>query len=304
MSTEFWRTVAWPAFLLTHVAAVFAAATLAPRWASPLIAATTALLMLALIAAELRLPFREEWSPRGDRDIARDVGHTLLYGAIGVNLTRLLFLVLLAQGLRALPWAATLHAWPHASPIWLQVLLVVIIGDALEYFFHRLSHTQPLLWRVHALHHSPTRLSVVKGGRHHYLYALGRGVFVWLPLLVLGAPPELVYWQFVAVTVTGLLAHANVAFRIPAFVHRLLVTPEFHRLHHSTDPVLGHANFGVVLPLWDIALGTHADPLTVPPTAVGITNDPIPRAFADELGSPFRWNRLVDAHAGRDRRRI
>ena len=35
------------------------------------------------------------------------------------------------------------------------------------------------------------------------LYAFGRGVAVWLPLLLLSAPGELVYWQYIAVTITG-----------------------------------------------------------------------------------------------------
>src|SRR5262249_36852083 len=151
-----------------------------------------------------------------------------------------------------------------------QILIVVIVGDLLEYAYHRASHAVPWLWRLHAIHHTPVRLHTLKGARHHGLYALGRGLAVWLPLLVLGAPASLVFWQFIAVTITGLVAHANVRFRIPAFVHRVVVTPAFHRIHHAAEPRLGNANLGAVFAFWDIALGTHADPRRVSVAEVGI----------------------------------
>jgi sterol desaturase/sphingolipid hydroxylase (fatty acid hydroxylase superfamily) len=105
--------------------------------------------------------------------------------------------------------------------------------------------------------------------------------------LILGASPHVVVWQFIAVTITGLVAHANIADRIPAYVHRLAVTPEFHRVHHAADPRLGNANFAAVLPLWDMLFGTHVDPLTVEVTDAGIHNDPIPRNFVAELRWPL-----------------
>jgi sterol desaturase/sphingolipid hydroxylase (fatty acid hydroxylase superfamily) len=185
------------------------------------------------------------------------------------------------------PLAGVFNVWPGGSPLWSQILLSIVLGDLLEYVYHRASHSHPFLWRLHAIHHTPVRLHVLKGARHHAAYAFGRGVFVWLPLLILGAPPGIVVWQFIAVTVTGLVAHANVACRIPSIAHRLAVTPEFHRVHHAADPRLGNANFAAVLPLWDMLFGTHVDPLKAEVTAAGIRGDPIPRDFAAELSWPF-----------------
>ncbi|HEU5296502.1 MAG TPA: sterol desaturase family protein [Burkholderiaceae bacterium] len=107
----------------------------------------------------------------------------------------------------------------------------------------------------------------------------GSGVAVWTPLLLPGAPAELIYWQFIAIMITGLVGHANVPFRIPAFAHRLLVTPQFHRIHHAADPRGGNSNFGVVFPFWDIAFRSHCDPLRVRFWDAGIRDDPIPRRF-------------------------
>jgi len=71
-----------------------------------------------------------------------------------------------------------------------QILLVIVLADALEYAYHRLTHTVGWLWPLHAIHHSPVRLNAVKASRHHLLYMLGRGLLVWLPIVALGAPPE------------------------------------------------------------------------------------------------------------------
>src|SRR5262249_53948343 len=154
-------------------------------------------------------------------------GHSVAYAALAVNASRVLFLVMFARGISSLGLANLFGLWPVNRPAWLQIVIVVVLGDLFEYLYHRLSHAYAFLWRLHAVHHSPVRIHPPKGARLPFLYAFGRGVGVWLPLLVVGAPARLVYWQFIEVTVTGLVGHANISFRIPAFVHRLAVTPEF-----------------------------------------------------------------------------
>jgi len=281
------RWLIWPAGLIAHSVLVIAAAVIAPAVLSPVAAATTVLLTVILLVVESWLPYRTDWSLRGDPEIWRDLGHAVMYAGLAVNTSRLLFLVLAPRVIAVVPFASAFRVWPAAGPIWVQVLLAIVLGDLLEYVYHRASHHSAFLWRLHAIHHTPVRLHVLKGARHHAGYAIGRGVFVWLPLLIVGAPPAIVIWQFIAVTITGLAAHANVAYRIPACAHRLAVTPEYHRVHHAADPRLGNANFAAVFPLWDFLFGTHADPLTVEVTDAGIRNDPISRDFVAELRWPL-----------------
>ena len=292
MKTLFQWSV-WPLCVAVNTAPVVAAEMFAPQALAQVATVTTVLLTFVLLTIEQILPYRDDWSVCGDSEIWRDVGHTVFYAALAVNASRLLFLGALARLISSLNLADLFGIWPGQSPIWLQIAITIVLGDALEYYYHRSSHTYPVLWRLHAIHHTPVRLHTLKGARHHFFYAFGRGLVVWLPLLVLGAPVDLVYWQFVAETITGLVGHANIGFRIPRFMHRLAVTPEFHRIHHSADPQLGNSNFGVVLPVWDMAFGTHADPLKVAITGAGIADDPIPRRFVDELKSPVTYARLA-----------
>jgi len=181
--------------------------------------------------------------------------------------------------------------WPVQLPLPLQVIIVMVAGDFFEYWLHRLSHKVPVLWRVHAIHHMPTRLNLLKAARHHFLYFLLRGLIVWTPMLLLGVPPQLVMWQIVGIGITGNISHANIDFRIPQFMQRILVTPEYHRVHHSADVREGNSNFAVLLPVWDVLFGTHIDPLHTHVVATGIEGDPIPHRFFSELLMPFNWKR-------------
>lgn len=249
--------------------------------------------ILVLVWLEHVLPYRPDWSMRGDREIWRDIGHFVLYTTIGGNMAQIVFLYGFASALSHSGLASGLGIWPGNSPVVVQVLTVVLLGDVLEYWYHRLAHTVPWLWPLHAVHHTPVRLHTLKGPRHHLCYFLGRGLIVWVPLLLIGVPPGLVIWQFVAVVLTGALAHANIAFRIPAFVHRIFVTPEFHRLHHSIDAKQGNSNYATVFPMWDMLFGTHTDPMVAEARAMGIDQDPIPLKFLSELLSPVTFYRLV-----------
>jgi ornithine lipid hydroxylase len=274
----------WPLGLATFIAAITYFADLNdPRSISETVGRTFLVALVVLLGIELVIPYRADWKVRGDRDVWRDLGHFGLY-AVGQLLAQVVFILGFVTLLGQYEWRGV---WPTEAPLVAQVLLVLIIGDFFEYWLHRSSHALPPLWRVHAIHHMPTRLHMLKAGRHHILYFMLRGLLVWLPLMLIGAPPELIVWQFFGATLTGNIDHANIDFRIPAFAHRLLVTPQFHRIHHSADVKEGNSNFGVMLPFWDMLFGTHVDPVKTQPAAMGIAGDPIPHRLVPELLSPF-----------------
>ena len=275
----------WPLGIALQASVLFVAGWFDPDAVGRVMGPTTVAFLLVLLGVEQALPYRPDWSVRGDRDVWRDIGHAVLYTSIGGNVAQLVFLSGVATALAGFGVPRGLGLWPRQSPLMVQVLGVMVLGDFLEYWYHRLAHTQRWLWPLHAIHHTPTRLNVLKGPRHHVVYFLGRGAFVWTPLLLIGVPPRLVVWQFVAEVLVGTLAHANVAFKIPAFVHRVVVTPDFHRIHHSVDATQGNSNYATVFPLWDLLFRSHTDP-TVEARETGIQRDPIPRRFGSELLSP------------------
>ena len=160
----------WPLCLAANTAPVVAAAMFAPQMLPQVAAATTVLLIFVLLAIEQLLPYRADWSVRGDSEIWRDVGHTVVYAALAVNASHLFFLVVLAGVISSLGLADLFGIWPGESPVWLQIVIVIVQGDALEYCYHRLCHTYPVLWRLHVIHHTPVRLHTLKGGRVRLLH--------------------------------------------------------------------------------------------------------------------------------------
>jgi sterol desaturase/sphingolipid hydroxylase (fatty acid hydroxylase superfamily) len=286
----------WPLLIATWVGVAIAFGRSAPAdLLGAFLGLASLTLIVVLIGLEFLLPFRRDWSLRGDREAWRDAGHYLLYSQIGGTTTNLLFVFGASAMMSRLGLEGGLGVWPTESPVWFQIVLVIVLGDGLEYWTHRLSHSVPAIWPLHAIHHSPVRLSTVKAGRHHVLYFWLRGAIAWLPLMVLGAPAQIILWQVVALGTTGILSHANVDFRLPRWVHRVLVTPHYHRIHHSIDTRQGNSNFAVVMPIWDILFGTFVDPTKTPTPDVGMKDDPIPRSFWRELLVPFTWRRLVRA---------
>lgn len=279
----------WPLGLVLQVSAIVLAGWSDPDSVGRAMGVTTVVVLLGLLTLEQLLPYRQDWSIRGDRETWRDLGHAVLYTSLGGTVAQIVVLSMFPAALSRLGFPDGLGIWPENSPLLPQVLAAVVLGDLFEYWYHRLAHTVPWLWPIHAIHHTPIRLNALKGPRHHVVYFLGRGLLVWAPLVVIGVPPRLVAWQFAAIVLVGTLAHANIAFTIPTLVHRVLVTPEFHRIHHSMDAREGNSNYAAVFPIWDRLFGSHTDPRAVEPRQTGIDRDPIPRRFLGELLWPIRF---------------
>jgi sterol desaturase/sphingolipid hydroxylase (fatty acid hydroxylase superfamily) len=138
-------------------------------------------------------------------------------------------------------------------------LVVAIIGlDALAYAQHRLLHRFDALWRFHAVHHSDPEVDVTTTFRHHPVEAIFNGALIGGVVLAIGfSPAEIAAYTWVSFVVE-LVAHANLALPswFGAIFGRLIVTPEFHHLHHSRAKAEANANFGQAFSIWDTLFGT------------------------------------------------
>src|SRR5262245_44512205 len=114
MKTLFQWSV-WPLCLAANTAPVVVAAMFTPQALPRVTAATTVLLVCMLLAIEQLLPYRADWSVRGDSEIWRDVGHTVVYAALAVNASRLLFLAVLAGVLSSCGLVDLFGIWPRES---------------------------------------------------------------------------------------------------------------------------------------------------------------------------------------------
>ena len=148
-----------------------------------------------------------------------------------------------------------------AVPFWLAVVVSVIVLDFFIWLQHVMVHAIPLLWRLHRVHHADLDFDVTTGARFHPLEILLSMGIKFAVILLLGPPLVAVVIFEVLLNATSMFNHSNV--RMPLGLDRVLrwlvVTPDMHRVHHSTEDDETNSNFGFNLPWWDRLFGTYRD---------------------------------------------
>ena len=139
-------------------------------------------------------------------------------------------------------------------------LCYVAVIDFGEYVRHRLQHRFDWWWGLHSVHHSQRQLGLWADDRNHVLDGLLRAVWLAVIALTIGIPSEHFVGIVLFMRLQESLSHANVRLGFGWLGDRVLVSPRFHRIHHGIG--VGHegrhhgCNFAVLLPVWDVLLGT------------------------------------------------
>jgi len=147
-------------------------------------------------------------------------------------------------------------------PIWIQLLFFLVTHDLYIYWMHRWQHSNKYLWRIHEAHHSPKKVDWLSGSRSHALEILINQTIEFLPIVLLGSPPEVIAYKGVISAVWGMYIHSNINIRTGK-LQRIINGPEMHRWHHSTGKGRNR-NFATKLAIWDWIFGTAFLPETKP----------------------------------------
>jgi sterol desaturase/sphingolipid hydroxylase (fatty acid hydroxylase superfamily) len=200
-------------------------------------------------------------APRRRLEIPRVIrwSNNLALVVVDTAILRLAFPVL-AVGLAGLAQA---RGWGLFNvldlPLWVEVVAAVLILDLAIYLQHVLFHAVPGLWRLHRMHHADLDFDTTTGLRFHPVEIVLSMAIKLAVVGAIGAPPVAVLLFEVILNATSLFNHGNV--RLPPAVDRVLrlvlVTPDMHRVHHSSDPRETNSNFGFSVPWWDRLLGTY-----------------------------------------------
>ena len=152
-----------------------------------------------------------------------------------------------------------LNLIPLQLPLLLHVALGVILLDLAIYGQHVASHHIPILWRFHKVHHADRDIDVTTGIRFHPIEALLSMIYKCGIILLLG-PLSLAVMIFeIILNASAMFNHANMKLpkQLDTLLRLLIVTPDMHRVHHSTIPTETNSNYGFFLPFWDRLFKTY-----------------------------------------------
>ncbi|HLP12927.1 MAG TPA: sterol desaturase family protein [Flavobacteriales bacterium] len=133
-------------------------------------------------------------------------------------------------------------------------IVLFILLDFSEYWFHRLSHRVNLLWQAHVVHHQSNFFNLTVGLRTSLFVPLFN-IFFYSLFPLLGFDPEHVMLVILIQGIYQLFIHTELVGKL-GFLEYLIVTPSAHRVHHGKNQLYLDKNYGKFLIVWDQLFGT------------------------------------------------
>lgn len=174
------------------------------------------------------------------------------------------------------------------QPFPLQVFEILLISDLVDYWTHRWFHLGSM-WRIHAIHHSPQEMNWLSSARVHPLNDLVTRGCQFLPIMLLGYGANVVLAVVPLVSIYVMFLHSNISWDFGP-LRWVLVSPAYHRWHHTSDSEGIDRNFAGIFPVWDLLFGTCYFPRTLP-KAYGVKGAKVPTSFFGQLAFPFTFRR-------------
>lgn len=162
--------------------------------------------------------------------------------------------------------------WLPPVPGWLAFGLTLLVLDFAIYCQHLASHKWPWFWRLHRVHHTDLAFDTTTAVRFHPLELLVSMTYKAFVVVLLGAHPTAVVVFEIILNSASLFNHSNVFIpeRLDHALRWLIVTPDMHRIHHSTVPIETDSNYGFSVSWWDRLCRTYTQQPKAPQTEMEI----------------------------------
>lgn len=220
-------------------------------------------LVLIVGVAEFAFGLYENKWTKNERilDIVCFVVPKILIAPVVTFFTLKLLPIILPLGKDAFSWV----------PFWWGFFIIAVADDLTQYWYHRLHHQVPFLWRFHRTHHSAPYMGMAMASRQNILYTIFFSqIYLTATLVYLGLGYAALFVTGVKSLIT-LAAHSSLPWDKPFYkykalhpiawvLERLISTPATHQAHHAdtTDDGVGYyrGNFGNMFFIWDLIFDT------------------------------------------------
>ena len=169
----------------------------------------------------------------------------------------------------------TKSTWQGVCPCnmlnnWQQAAIFYLVYSFGNYWFHRVKHSSPVLWRyVHRFHHTPTHMNtLVTTFKHPFEIIVNYGFLLVTGKFLLGVSPEAGALCLAIEATLEFFHHSNIHWpKSLACVGYVIQTPPMHVVHHKR----GYHTNNFAPAVWDTVFGTVEVP-DVEPAKVGTAN--------------------------------
>ena len=166
------------------------------------------------------------------------------------------------------------------QPLWLQTIEILVLADFVDYWTHRWFHVSRA-WRFHAIHHSPEQMNWLASARMHPVNDFITRLCQVVPVVLVGLSVKAVLIVVPVLVFFVIVLHSNLNWDYGPF-RWVIVSPLYHRWHHTTDPEGLDKNFSGMFPVWDLLFGTAHFPKREP-ERFGVNHNPPPETLVGQL---------------------
>lgn len=169
-----------------------------------------------------------------------------------------------------------------ALPLWLGFAIFLLTRDFLEFAFHVAQHKVPVLWAMHSFHHTDPDMMCMTAKRHFWGDQFIKGMTIWpATFMVIDVTPQIVAIYGI-IGLWDIFLHSGLRIDFGRWSW-VLVSPEYHRRHHSRLREHYDSNYATMLPIYDIIFGSYHRPEGHPETGL----DEMPKRFSDMVLWPL-----------------
>jgi sterol desaturase/sphingolipid hydroxylase (fatty acid hydroxylase superfamily) len=172
---------------------------------------------------------------------------------------------------------------------WLGLGLDLLMLDLWIYWWHRINHLVPFLWRFHEVHHLDEMLDTTSALRFHFGEVILSSLVRATVIFVLAVPLSSVVVFEILVLVSALFHHSNL--KLPHGFEQalsfIIVTPSIHWVHHHAKRVDTDSNYSTVLSIWDRVFASRSKTVRTVDMPMGVERVK-ERGFFGLILKPFR----------------
>lgn len=183
-------------------------------------------------------------------------------------------------------------------PVWIQLAVLFIVADFVQWNVHRMLHRIPFLWEFHKLHHSVKEMGFAAHLRFHWMESIIYKTILFFPLSMIGFGIQDFFIVHIFTIFIGHINHANINWTYGPLKY-ILNNPQMHIWHHAKNISSAHpygSNYGITLSLWDYLFKTNFIPESGCSIELGFEGEKnYPKTFIRQILYPLSKERSKKA---------